>query len=384
MVDIRDIDKDNPHIVKEEDMEHIGKNKNTNTDYDIYNSGHIKRERFLGGGFTKFFRLPLIVAAFLIAAILTVKFIFFHVTNAKVNNRMQNIKPLRDVTIKNNKRFSPSLFNYIDKNKNGRLQKKFKKTTAVRHNNHLRNDYHNISKPIPSKMLVFLKASYKKNILNKERGITGTTGINKSVHNLIATNLKQASSNSIAIPDGTVVNAYIKYKIFSYDTEVPVIAILLNDYTYRGKISLKRGDKFFGTVSVKHSLNRLNISFDKIIKINGHSTNIKAIAMMPNGSGGIKGNVHYPYNADNIVMSLAQGILGAVSIFTGGGSGMNSSKPYTFQNQIRENVAQNELNQAENGMNSYANSGRKMTSITLSKDTPIKIIFLKTVYKNNR
>jgi len=388
------VDNDNPHVVKEEDMEYIDHGeKDKNADHDAYNADRIKKDHFFGKSFINFFRVLLIIIAFLIAAILTLKFIFFRTMSAKnSNNKMQNIKSIRDVTIKDNKRFSPSVFDYISKNKNSELKKKFNEGTSrankVDHGKNSHNDYRgtsheygNISRQIPSKMIVFLETSYKKTILKIERGETNKTSTGKTIRNLTVTGLRRSAFNNIVIPDGTVVNAYTKYKIFSYDTGVPIIAILLNNFTYLGKVTLKKGDKFFGTVSVKHSLNRLNISFDKIIKTNGHSINIKAIAMMPDGSGGIKGNVHYPYNIGSAIMSLARGIIGATSIFIGGGSGTNSSKPYTFQNQIRENVASNELNQAENGINSYDSSYRNMASITLPKNTPIKIMFLKPLYK---
>ena len=173
-------------------------------------------------------------------------------------------------------------------------------------------------------------------------------------------------------------DAYIRYKIFSYNTAVPVIAVLLSDYFHKGRRILEKGDKFFGGASVRHSLDRLNITFDKIIELSGKSINIDAIAMMPDGSGGVKGDVHHHY-AGNILVSIAQGIAGAASLFAGGGSALNSSNPYTFQNQVRQNVAVNETAAAQNGLDKYAESGQN-TSITLPKDTPVKIIFLKTVY----
>lgn len=411
---MRSINDDNPHIIMEEDIKSVGRdgenksgsniNGNTSSDadaslnYDIYNSGGVKKNRLSSGDFLKFFSLPLIIIAFLIAAILILKFMFFPAAHKKIkSNKTGQVKPLNNVTVKNNKRFSPSVFSYIEQKKNGgshhgakesnkfkiKFNKEMRGLKKTRLNKNLNGDYRNTpdtSGQIPSKMVVFLKASYGKAILNKEMDIkTGAKSIGKTAYKPPVTASKLISSE-VAIPEGTVINAYIKYKIFSYNTEVPIIAILSNSYLYHGKIILKKGDKIFGIVGVKHSLNRLNMSFDKIIKINGHSINIDAIAMMPDGSGGIKGNVHYHY-AGNIVTSLAQGIIGAASIFVGGGSGINSSNPYTFQNQIRENVAQNELNQAQNGVKSYANSNQNI-SITLPKDTPIKIIFLKPVYIN--
>ncbi len=404
------INDDNPHVIREEDVESIAydtehkninnPNSDSNSNSDIYNSGSVGKNHFSNKDFLKFFRLPLIIIAFLIAIVLTLKFIFFHKINKNINdnktNKAQNIKPFNNLTIKDDKRFSPSVFDYINKNKNAaahsnsnksnefktKFNKEMKGLNKIKLNKHLNGNYRNTSLQIPSKMVVFLKASYGKAILNREKGVRAVKSGGKTTYKTYKVriiNLK-LTSDRLVIPEGTVVNAYTKYKIFSYNTEVPVIAILSSNYNYRRKIVLKKGDKFFGMVSVKHSLNRLNISFNKIIKTNGVSVNIDAIAMMPDGSGGIKGDAHYHY-AGNILTSLAQGVIGAASIFAGGGSGINSSNPYTFQNQIRENVAQNELNQAQNGINSYANSNQNI-SITLPEGTPIKIIFLKPAYIN--
>lgn len=400
---INKIDENNPHVVREEDLEQTDP-----AAPDIYNSGIAEKNRLSNKDFLKFFKLPLVAVVFLIAIILALKFLFFHKSGKNIGKDKKRILNLyKNKTIKDEKRFSPAVFNYAGGKGgktatpekpakfNAKFNKEMKKLNEnIKFNKNSKNNgiyrqnsaYQNTLRTMPQinkKMVVFVKASYGKGILDKERG-----GINEGGHSVKTADYKPAPSKQnndnnnrgkdIVIPQGTVVSAYIKYKVFSYNTEVPIIAILSNNCYYHGKAALKKGDKFFGTVSVKHSLNRLNILFNKIIKRSGYRVSIDAAAMMPDGSGGIKGDVHYHY-AGNILTSVAQGIASAASIFIGGGSGINSSNPYTFQNQVRENVAQNELNQAQNGINSYANSNQNI-SITLPKDTPIKIMFLKPAY----
>lgn len=413
---------DNPHIIREEDLEsdvHYGgngingNNNNKNSygnidenlnsdkdrDSDIYNSDYAANKGFSNKDFLKFFRIPIIIMAFLIAAFLAVKFIFLGASNKKIKeSRAQSAKPIHNLTINDGKKFSPSVFNYINKknNTNGspdaekigsrakfkiKFHKEMKGFKKVKLNE--QSDNSSAASPdnsvkIPSKMVVFLKASYAKTILNRENGMMSAGMKIKDKKSRVRHRLFKARAGNVVIPEGTVMNAYVKYEIFSYNTEVPVIAVLPDSYLYRGKVILEKGDKFFGTVSVKHSLGRLNIKFNKIIKINGHSININAIAVMTDGSGGVKGVVHHHY-AGNILASLAQGVAGAASMLAGGGSAMSSANPYTFQNQVRDNVAQNELNQAQNGVNQYAESSGNV-SITLPKDTPIKIMFLKQTY----
>ncbi|MHB8232592.1 MAG: TrbI/VirB10 family protein [bacterium] len=376
----------NGHVIKEEDLKQdsgsgsgsVNSNYNESPS-DIYNSGTNQKNNFFNKDFFRFFRMPLIIIVLLISMILVLKFLFFH------KSKPAEIKKIADKNsvISYKKRFSPSVFNYAAKTgtKPDKFKIKFKKETEKLNGNIKFSGAvpppEKIALPqVTKKMVVFIKASYGKTILNKERGIK-PAGRNKGV---TGGDIAAGAGISAVIPQGTVLDAYTKYKIFSYNNSVPVIAVLTNGYFYGGKAVFKKGDKFFGTVSVKHSLNRLNIDFNKIIEPSGSSVNIDAIAMMPDGSGGVKGDVHSHY-AGNILASIAQGVVGAASIFAGGGSGVNSSNPYTFQNQVRENVAQNELASAQNGINNYASSNQN-ADITLPAGTPIKIIFLKPLYEN--
>jgi hypothetical protein len=295
--------------------------------------------------------------------------------------------------------FSSSVFNYANskialnnkKNSgsfNSKFYKEMKLLRKTRKPKYYKNNQEYLSNnkmnktlpPISKKMVVFVKESYAKLIIEKEKYIKNkkNNGINSGMNvSIVKTLAQRRLLKGVIIPIGTVVNGYIKYKIFSYNTEVPVIAVLSDTLYYLNKPFLKKGDKFFGIVSVKHSLNRLNIHFSKIIEKNGKSLSIDAIAMMPDGSGGVKGIVHHHYTG-NVLTSLAQGVLGAAVLFLGGGSGMSASQPYTFQNEMRQNIAQNETNQAQNGLNSFQQSQRNIT-VTLPKDTAIKIIFLRSV-----
>ncbi len=385
----------NPHVIKEEDLaDNIssggGRAGNTSVsgvsmpEGDIYNSDPAVKKKFSSKDFFGFFKLPLIIIVFLIAAGLVLKYIFSGKPSAVVKKTMKS-----NTVIPDKKRFSPSVFDYSAKpngvtKKSGKFHIKFKKETD-KLNSHFAPTAAAVPQ-ITKKTVVFIEASYEKYVLDSEEDGIKKAGRNKNyilkpAENEGKSGAAQSGGNSaVAIPQGTVINAYTKYKIFSYNASVPVIAAASSGYYFDGKAVFKKGDKFFGTVSVKHSLNRLNINFDKIIERSGNSLSIDAIAMMPDGSGGVKGDVHRHY-AGNILTSIAQGITGAASIFAGGGSGVNSSNPYTFQNQVRENVAQNELNSAQNGLNGYAESNQNI-SITLPAGASIKIIFLKPVYVN--
>jgi hypothetical protein len=367
---------------------------------DIYNSNPAVPKKLSGKDFLRYFKLPLIILAILITALLFIKYILSGKPEKVVKKVVKN-----NTVINDKKMFSPAVFNESGKNNSvekNRLSSKSNKIRRKKFNVKFKKEADNLNRrikfnsgvgngngygghdlnsrsgsaaQITKKTVVFIKASYGKYILNKERGLKTVKGQRKN-----GGFPQKTAYSEIAVPQGAVINAYTKYKIFSYNTSVPVIAVSVSGYYRGGKRVFEKGAEFFGTVSVKHSLNRLNINFNKIIEHSGKSLTIDAIAMMPDGSGGVKGDVHNHY-AGNILTSIAQGIVGAASIFVGGGSSVNSSNPYTFQDQVRQNVAQNELNDAENGLNGYAQSNQNI-SITLPAGTPIKIIFLRPLYMN--
>ena len=393
----------NKHVIKEEDLKDKGSGAEYHSGFsnmDVYNSEINVKEKFFKKDFLRFFRIPLIIIVFLISVVIVLKFIFFHKANTVKTKKIM----VKTALMPDKKRFSPAVFNYAEKNaaagkvnendikikKPDKFNNNFKQETEKLNRGIKFNNGQTANQNIPSeqaaqfskKTVVFIEASYGKYILNLEKG-----AVKRPFNKLYNIAIEQKKSpteslngNGIAIPQGTVVEAYTKYKIFSYNISVPVIAVSSSGFYINGKTVFKKGDKFLGTVSVKHSLNRLNITFDKIIESSGKAINIDAIAMMPDGSGGVKGKVEKHY-AGSILTSIAQGVAGAASIFAGGGSGINSSNPYTFQNQVRENVAQNEIDSAQNGLNNYAELNHN-ASITLPAGTPVKIIFLKPVYLN--
>ncbi len=350
-----------------------------------YNSKHSPGRSRIPGFFLTapwFLRSVLIGVVLIISLVLAIKFIFTGPSNIK---RAKSAADYNKKELKEKKEFYASMFNNAETGKRRIIKDKDKRKPSllkVIKNLPPPDPGHEIfpEEKITKTMVMFINPSYKDKILTMENG-SGSKEIYKNPRKGIRYYIPHyKTQGSIVIPQGTVLNAYIKYKIFSYNIEVPAIAILLNDFYYRKKLILKRGCRLFGEVSVRHSLNRLNINFNKAIESNGYSMNIDAIAMMSDGSGGVKGIARRHY-ADNILASAAQGIAGASSILIGGGSGINSSGPYTFQNQVRENVARNELTNAQNGINDYMIRNQN-SSISLPANTRIKIIFLKPVYGN--
>ncbi|MCL4497103.1 MAG: TrbI/VirB10 family protein [Deltaproteobacteria bacterium] len=186
---------------------------------------------------------------------------------------------------------------------------------------------------------------------------------------------KRPSGKNILIPEGAVISAYTKYKLYSYNSKVPVIAVVSNPYSFQGKVIIPAGYEFMGSVS-GHTKSRLDIRFTQVINPeDGKSLAVDAIAVMPNGSAGVAGNAHY-HVVQNVLAGIGSGILGAAAMFAGGGSAMNSSGAYTYQDTLRQNVAQNEVQYAQNSINNAQQSTNQVV-ITLPAKTAIKIMFLK-------
>ena len=231
-------------------------------------------------------------------------------------------------------------------------------------------------------IIIFVNPEYAKTIKSKEGYKTPSRITQAALKHPVGSNpyaayQKRKKDKAILIPAGAVVNAYTKYELFSYDTTVPVIAVVSNPYSFQGKVVIPAGYEFMGSVS-GHTKSRLNIRFTQVINPgNGESLSVDAIAVMPNGSAGVAGNAHY-HVVQNVLAGIGSGILGAAAMFAGGGSAMNSNGAYTYQDTLRQNVAQNETQYAQNGLNNATQSASQVV-ITLPAKTAIKIMFLKAL-----
>ena len=228
----------------------------------------------------------------------------------------------------------------------------------------------------PAGGIIFVNPAYLKEI--KEAEGVGTQG--GQAKSAATSYLKTASpanavrGGNVIIPVGAVISAYTKYELYSYNTKVPVIAIVSSPYSFMGKLVIPAGYEFMGSVS-GHTQSRLNITFNQIINPkNGKSITVHAIAVMDNGSAGITGNAHY-HVVKNILSGIGSGILSGLAMFSGGGSAANSTGAYTYQDTLRQNVAQNEANYAQNSLSNAAQNENQIV-ITLPSRTPIKIMFM--------
>lgn len=92
--------------------------------------------------------------------------------------------------------------------------------------------------------------------------------------------------------------------VISTDTEIPVVAGVWFPFYFQGRKLLDVGDKIVGTASAGKKRDRLLVTFNKVIKKNGKSFPIKAIARNTDGSVGIPGKV-----VGNIMLSAIAPVL---------------------------------------------------------------------------
>ena len=235
---------------------------------------------------------------------------------------------------------------------------------------------HSISVFVNPKYLQKIKTSEGyKNPVQIASAALKYTNANRAYNPYLNKNAVKISSPDILVPEGAVVSGYTKYKLYSYNNSVPVVAEVSAPYSFKGKVVIPAGYEFMGSVA-GHTKSRLDIKFTQIINpTNGESLSVDAVAVMENGSAGIVGNAHY-HVIKNVLAGIGSGILGAAAMFAGGGSAVNSTGAYTYQDTLRQNVAQNEISYAQNSLNNAQQSANQVV-ITLPAKTPIKIMFLK-------
>ena len=174
----------------------------------------------------------------------------------------------------------------------------------------------------------------------------------------------------LGAPLGTQVLALLKTKIFSFNIENHVEAESLKDVYYLGKLAIPKGTKFFGTVSVLHSENRVNMRFYRLLLPWGEERNCQAVAHSLDGSGGIKGKVDRHWFTRSFSL-LGKTALSGLTLFTV----PNRQNAFSMDDQLRLTASSN---LAQEGSKELDNL-KIEKSITVPGGILIKIIFLESL-----
>ena len=179
-----------------------------------------------------------------------------------------------------------------------------------------------------------------------------------------------AKSEPIGLPSGTRIPALLSNRIFSFNVAAPVIALVNQDFKWKDKVVIPKGTQFLGEASVVKSIDRINVSFDVLIFPDGKEVRVRAMALSPDGAGGIKGKVQ-KHRDIKALKAVGEAVLGGVSLFAGG----VRSAPFSMEDQLRLNLTQNLTNQAAQDLRSV----RVDESITAEAYTPIDVMILEKI-----
>lgn len=179
-----------------------------------------------------------------------------------------------------------------------------------------------------------------------------------------------AKSEPLGIPSGTRIPALLSNRIFSFNVEAPVVALVNQDFKWKDKVVIPKGTQFLGEASVVKSIDRINVSFNVLIFPDGKEVRVRAMALSPDGAGGIKGKVQ-KHRDIKALKAVGETLLGGVSLFAGG----VRSAPFSMEDQLRLNLTQNLTNQAAQDLRSV----RVDESITAEAYTPIDVMILEKI-----
>lgn len=174
----------------------------------------------------------------------------------------------------------------------------------------------------------------------------------------------------LGIPLGTQVMALLRTKIFSFNTENHAEAESIKDVYYLGKLVIPKGTKFFGTVSVLHSEDRVNVRFHTLRFPWGEERNISAVAHELDGSGGLVGKVNRRWFKRTFSI-LGKSVLSGLTLFTV----PNRQDAFSARDQIQLTAASNLAQEGQRELNNL----KIDKTITKNPGVVFKIIFLETV-----
>lgn len=128
---------------------------------------------------------------------------------------------------------------------------------------------------------------------------------------------KEPPKTHYFLPTGFTFPARLENAIYSYNVESPAIAIVEKDIEYLKKTVIPAGTRVIGTVSVQQDHDRILITFHTMVSPKeGDEIHIQGIALMLDGSAGVKGNVETHKDATIASTVLRSVISGAGEALT--------------------------------------------------------------------
>jgi len=174
----------------------------------------------------------------------------------------------------------------------------------------------------------------------------------------------------LGLASGTKIPAYLGERVFSFNVNAPVVAVLSRDFTVEDKVLVPKGSKFLGEANVLKSLDRINVRFHLLVFPDGREVRVNALALSEDGAAGIKGKVQKQTDM-KIVKAIGESVLSMGALFLGG----RSQDPFSMQDQLELNVAQGLSDEARRNLRSV----NVEKSVTAEASKPIFVFLLEAV-----
>ncbi len=175
----------------------------------------------------------------------------------------------------------------------------------------------------------------------------------------------------LKIPSGTKIPAFLEDRVFSFNVEAPVLAVLAKDFRVREKVVIPQGSKFVGEANVLKSLDRINVRFHLLVMPDGRELRVNAMALSEDGAAGLKGKTE-KHTDMKVLKAIGESVLSVGSLFLGRGS---STDAFNLEDQLRLNVAQNLSEDAQRSL-----QGVKIEkSVTVEGGKPVFVILLEAI-----
>jgi len=175
---------------------------------------------------------------------------------------------------------------------------------------------------------------------------------------------------SLGLPAGTKIPALLQDRVFSFNVEAPVLAVLAKDFVYQEQVVIPKDSKFLGEASVVKSLDRINVQFHLLVLPDGREIRVQAMALSEDGAAGIKGKVEKQTDM-KIFKAIGESALSVGTLFLGG----RSRDPFNLEDQLRLNVAQNLSQEASRNLRDV----QTQKSVTAEAYKPVYVLLLEAV-----
>jgi len=184
------------------------------------------------------------------------------------------------------------------------------------------------------------------------------------------TRTERSEKVKLGLASGTKIPALLGDRVFSFNVDAPVVAVLSKDFTAGEKPVIPKGSKFLGEANVLKSLDRINVRFHLLVLPDGREIRVNALALSEDGAAGIKGKVEKQTDM-KIVKAIGESVLSMGALFLGG----RSQDPFSMQDQLELNVAQGLSDEARKNLRSV----NVEKSVTAEASKPIFVFLLEAV-----